>query len=166
MLEIESEAEMLEKFMDYFERIEMPRPIIAKAESVCATFRPFISHPITTVVVTDDYEISPEKENIRRYNSLWLHSKEDDLLMECKKFVVQSNMDFLHLKAVGYLEISANEFDDLDGKANLNSRLDVSVRFALTGGGPSSSAGLLKACFNNCGYLSKFVREVFWPRLE
>jgi hypothetical protein len=42
---------MLEKFTDYFERIEMPKPLIAKAEAVCSTFRHFIAKPVQQPLV-------------------------------------------------------------------------------------------------------------------
>ena len=155
---------MLEKFTDYFERIEIPKPIVAKAESICFTFREFISKPITHAFVTDDYEVTPEKENVRRYKSLWLVT-EGGLLMECKKFVVESKIDFVRLKGVRYLEITANEFADLNGPSNINSRLKVDVNFVTTDFGLAGSSGELGACHNNCGYLAKFVKDFFWPRL-
>jgi hypothetical protein len=155
---------MLEKFVDYFGRIDMPKPIIAKAEAVCSTFRYFIAKPIKAAFVCDDYELSQEKEKIRRYNSLWLMT-EDDLIIECKKFVVQSNIDFMHLKGVHYVELTATQLDDLDGASNIDSRLTVRVRFGETNVGVGPTGGSFEACYNNCNYLSKFIKEVFWPRL-
>ena len=155
---------MLERFTNYFERIEMPLPMIAKAEAVCSTFRHFIAKPVTAVFVSDDYELSPEKENIRRYNSLWLFT-EDKLIIECKKFVIESNMDFMHLEKVSYVEITTTQFDNLEGASTIKSRLVVSVKFGESNTGLASVGGMFSARYNNCNYLFKFVKDVFWPRL-
>jgi len=114
--------------------------------------------------VCDDYELSQEKEKVRRYNSLWLMT-EDNLILECKKFVVQSNMDFMHLKGVHYLELTATQFDDLEGASNFDSRPTAKVRFGESSVGAGPVGGNFEACYNNCNYLSKFINDVFWPRL-
>jgi hypothetical protein len=84
--------------------------------------------------------------------------------MECKKFVVQSNIDFIRPDAVRYLEMTATQFDDLDGASTINSRLRVVVTWGESAGF-GAAGGDLAACYNNCNYLARFVKEVIWPRL-
>jgi hypothetical protein len=70
---------------------------------------------------------------------------------------------FARVNRVHYLEMTANEFDDLDGASTINSRLEVRVTFR-GAEHDTDNAGNLKACHNNCSYLAKFVKDVFWRR--
>jgi hypothetical protein len=145
---------MLEQFANYFQRIEMPQPIIDRAEAVCNTFRNYIPAPVTTVFVTDAYQ---QPEGARRYGNLWLFT--GSKTMECKNFVVQTNIDLVTLTKVQRIEWNATELNDLHGPSTINSRLDVKVAFDL------GLNGSLTAVHNNCAPLADLVPQVFLPKL-
>ena len=57
---------MLESFYDYFREIEMPRPIVDRAEQLCNEFALVLPNAIDRVLVTDLYD----PQGVRRYVNL------------------------------------------------------------------------------------------------
>jgi hypothetical protein len=146
---------MLEQFMEYFQRIEMPQPLINRAEAVCGTFKEFIPPPITAVFVADGYE---QPNPIRRYSSLWLLAGKN-IILEAKNFPVLTNMDVMRLNRVSYIEFTAVELNDLHGPTTINSKLTASLKFD-----EASSAAMgavISASHNNCAELIRFLS--LWP---
>jgi hypothetical protein len=145
---------MLEQFAAYFHRIEMPQPIIERAEAVCNTFKEFIELPITAVFVSDAYE---QPGGIRRYDSMWLLAGNN--IMECKRFVVQTNIDAMRHNKIFHIEFTAIDLPDLRGPSTINSRLNVAIKLS----DPGPTGGILTAAHTNCSPLVDFVIQVFWP---
>src|SRR5271154_2329922 len=83
---------MLEEFLHYFQKLEIPEPIQRRAEELCTEFGKLIPTPIRRVYVTDLYD----GEGIRRYQNLILVS--GSVLMECKNFIVSDNIDFIDME--------------------------------------------------------------------
>jgi hypothetical protein len=142
---------MLEPFANYFHQIEMPQPIIDRAEAICATFGRFIPGTPTAVFVADAYE---QPTNARRYTSLWLFAGKT--LMESKQFIVNSNLDFIPLDRVEYVELVGNGIDNLHGPFTAGSTLRVTIRFR------ENVGAILMAANNNCAFLSDFLANVIF----
>ena len=143
---------MLERFTEYFNRIEMPGPIVARAESVCNLFREVIQVPISDTFVTDGYQ---QPEGVRRYNNLWLVAGPN--VFEAKSFPVQTNIDIIRLVTVKRIEWTAIELNDFRGPSTIRSQLDAKISFEIPMGGQ------LTAVHNNCIQLFDFVCRTFVP---
>jgi hypothetical protein len=155
MFVIASEANMLATFTSYFQKIEMPKAVIERAEEICNTFSTFIPQPIEKVFVSDAYE---QPSQIRRYDSLWLHA--GGKVLESKKFLVSSNIDVVSLKTgVGYIEISAVELSSLGGSSTPKSVLKAEIMFR------NQIPATLSAAHSNCAFLAEFISAVFMPHL-
>jgi hypothetical protein len=140
---------MLGQFHDYFTSIQMPKPIIEKANQLCKVYAEFIAEPILNVVVCDLFET----EGARRFTSLWLRTP--NLFVEAKNFVSDYQMDFTNTDQVEWLEFVRSDLTDYSGETSPQTTLAVTVAFK------QPLHGRLHAAHNNCLHLYKFAVENF-----
>jgi hypothetical protein len=142
---------MLENFRGYFGEIEMPGPIVERAEQICTAFDQAIELPLEDVFVCDVFEA----EGARRFTSLWLRTP--SYFIEAKNFVVAQQIDFTTASGTDYVEFTRSDLVNLD-QTGPGTTLHVTVQFSV------GMHGVLTAAHNNCRYLYVFATKHFMPK--
>ncbi len=143
---------MLQSFNDYFREIELPKPLIEKAQQICDVYAEAFEGPLTDLVVCDHFE----PEGARRYTSLWLRLGR--YVVEAKNFVTEQNIDFTLVDRLEYVEFVRSDLTPFDKHTSPRTTLHVTARFS-----PGIN-GTLTASHNNCRYLYAFSIQNFLRR--
>lgn len=144
---------MLERFQDYFEAIEVPQPLIERAEQICGAFDRLIERPVNGVFICDFFE----PEGARRFTSVFLCTPSH--IVELKNFAIAVDVDFTRLSDAEYLDITRNDLVDLD-RPLPSTVMQVELRFK-----SATYHSMLSAARNNCRFLRDFAATHLMPNI-
>ena len=141
---------MLEPFHGYFQEIDLPGPLIVRAEQLCETFAQAIQGAPNRIFVNDFFY-----EGARRYSSLWLFTERH--IIEVKNFVVQQQLDFTRLADLNYVELIRSDLLPFD-PAGRETTLHAQAKFKEGLHANFSATG------SNCRHLYDLVLTYLMPR--